>query len=99
MQIRVAITCSDMMIQTQFHWKILGKLPAQNTTLSDFMEDFWPPFFLTDFGGVTWQYDNMWTKSFKFMGNVYSIGGHALSMSAARGKGVEELANCIDEQY
>ena len=28
LQIRVAISRSDVMIQTQFHWEILGKLPA-----------------------------------------------------------------------
>ena len=49
LHIRVAISCSDVMIQTQYFCQILGKW-QNNTTISDFLEDFWPPFFITDFG-------------------------------------------------
>ena len=40
LHVRVAISRSDVMIQNKFHHWMLGKLPACNTTVSDFMGDF-----------------------------------------------------------
>ena len=37
MHVRVATSCLDVMIQTQFHCRMLGKLIAYNTTISYFI--------------------------------------------------------------
>ena len=79
--VRVAISCSDVMMQTQFHHRMLGKLPTYNTTLSEFLWDF-VIFFSTV--GRTVGDKNEGTKNVKDVG---SESGLSLSGVAGRERG------------
>ena len=44
LMVRVAISRSDVIAQTQFQHRMMGKLPAYNTPLSEYMGSFVIPF-------------------------------------------------------